>query len=50
MKQAKGRKIGRAKKKCEIYRALGIREMNKARRRVRHLNKHPHDLQAKANG
>ena len=44
MKQAKGRKIGRSIKKCQVYKALGIRERNKAKRALRHLRKHPHDV------
>lgn len=30
--KAKGKKIGRNRKKCELYRIRGIREINKARR------------------
>ena len=47
MKQSKGRKIGRNKKRCEIYRMLGTREINKAKRRIRHLRKHPGDQAAR---
>ena len=41
--KAKGRKIGRNAKWCQVYKNLGIREINKARKRVRHLRLHPND-------
>mgnify|MGYP003148700909 CR=1 FL=1 len=34
--KSKGRKIGRNKKWCEIYRLTNRREKNKTRRQVRH--------------
>ena len=44
---AKGRKIGRNKKLCEIYRARGVREINKRIKIDSHLRRHPGDAQAR---
>ena len=35
----KGRKVGRNKSKCEVYRASGTRERNKALRAARHAKR-----------
>lgn len=35
------------KSRCETYRKLGKREANKQRKLIRHMKKHPNDLQAK---
>jgi len=35
-KSGGAKKIGRNAAKCKAYRALGIREVNKARKKVRH--------------
>ncbi len=42
----KGRKVGRNIKKCQVYLITGRREINKERKAIRHLRKHPNDLQA----
>ena len=39
----KNRKVGRAKKACESYRARQQRERNKAVKIARHLKRHPGD-------
>ena len=41
------RKIGRMKAKCERYRLAHKREKNKIRKILKHLRKHPNNLQAK---
>ena len=43
---AKGRKIGRNAKWCQVYRASGVRERNKRMKRARHVKVHPNDLLA----
>lgn len=40
-------KGGRNKKDCKIYRDRCIREVNKAKKRARHMKKYPADLQAR---
>ena len=45
---AKGRKIGRNQKWCQVYRAIGRRRINKMVRLDRHLRRLPQDRQAKA--
>lgn len=42
-KTKKGRKHGRNKSACQLYRGRQQRERNKARRLVRHLKKFPAD-------
>lgn len=42
----KGRKIGRNKKSCELYRAQHRRERNKIRKIKKYLKRHPNDKQA----
>jgi len=44
----KGRKIGRNKNFCDMYKLQGRREKNKKKRKIRHLKRHPNDLQAAA--
>ena len=46
-KQKGARKIGRNKARCAAYRTSQREEMNKARRLMKHLGKHP-EHQAKA--
>ncbi len=43
----KGRKIGRNKKWCEVYKAGGVRRLNKMIKMDSHLRRHPDDKQAK---
>lgn len=40
------RKIGRNAAKCARYSAEGRREKNKARKILRHLKRHPNDMNA----
>lgn len=47
MFKAKGKKIGRSLKKCQIYHLNGRRTLNKLRRVVRHVKTHVGDRQAK---
>lgn len=44
----KGRKIGRNKVKCDLYRKQGRRERNKLRRLRRHVRRQPNDWEAKS--
>ena len=46
-KSHKGRKIGRNRIKCERYKLTHKREKNKIRRILKHLKKHPNNLEAK---
>lgn len=41
--QKKSRKHGRNKTECEVYRARGRREQNKAKKMLRHAARHPND-------
>ncbi len=40
------RKIGRNEKKCKAYKLYGIREKNKRRRLIPHVERYPNDLVA----
>jgi hypothetical protein len=44
----KGRKCGRSRVKCERYRKLRRREINKARKVRKHIKHNPNDLLAVA--
>ena len=46
--KAKGKKLGRNKKWCEVYRKLNHRLKKKIRRIKRHLKHHENDKVAKA--
>ena len=43
-KGKKNRKHGRNRKFCERYRAENRRERNKRKKQIRHLKKHPNDV------
>lgn len=45
-KGKKGRKVGRDKKKCQDYRARGLRIKNKIRKLKKHIKRQPRDLAA----
>ena len=46
-KSGGNRKLGRNKKGCEAYRAMGTRERNKKVKMLRHIKRFPADRQAK---
>lgn len=46
-KGQKGRKLGRNKKKCEKYKAMGMRKKNKIHKLKKHIKDHPNSNESK---